>query len=304
MPGEGARAERRGCRVTEESDKGLRRWLGRVFRRLGRIERHEDLEKEIQILVDEGEEKGLISEDEGEMIQGIFAFRDTLVREILVPRTDMVCAPIETPVRDLIALIDDTGHSRIPVYQGSVDNILGILHAKDLLRFWGSERIDLRSILRQPYFIPETKQVREVLRDLRGRKSHLAVVIDEYGGTAGLVTLEDVIEELIGDIMDEYDAEEKWLVEEKDGTLLVDARLDLDELEDELGVEFPEGKFESVGGFVISLLGKVPAPGETVVHEGVELTVVAADNRKIQKIRVRRLAGEGAEDEPREGRSA
>uniref|UniRef100_A0A831ZWS5 HlyC/CorC family transporter n=1 Tax=Desulfacinum infernum TaxID=35837 RepID=A0A831ZWS5_9BACT len=261
------------------------------MRRLSRIDKPKDLEKEIQQLIDEGEERGLISEDEGEMIQGIFSFRDTVAREVMVPRTDTVAAPHESSVESLIALIVESGHSRIPIYQDSIDNIIGILHAKDLLQHWGKTDLDLRAILRPPYFIPESKKISEVLRDLRHRKSHMAIVIDEYGGTAGVLTMEDIIEEIIGDIMDEYDAEENWLVEQEDGSILVDARLDVEELEDYLDMEFPEGKFESVGGFIISRLGRVPAVHEKVLFKNLEMIVEAADSRKVEKVRIRRREG-------------
>lgn len=277
--------------MEEESAKGLSRWLKKALRRLSRIDKPKDLEKEIQQLIDEGEERGLISEDEGEMIQGIFSFRDTVAREVMVPRTDTVAAPQESSVESLIALIVESGHSRIPIYQDSIDNIIGILHAKDLLQHWGKTDLDLRHILRPPYFIPESKKISEVLRDLRHRKSHMAIVIDEYGGTAGVLTMEDIIEEIIGDIMDEYDAEENWLVEQEDGTILVDARLDVEELEDYLDMEFPEGKFESVGGFIISRLGRVPAVHEKVLFKNLEMIVEAADSRKVQKVRIRRREG-------------
>jgi magnesium and cobalt transporter len=157
--------------------------------------------------------------------------------------------------------------------------------------------------MRPPYFIPETKKISDVLKDLRDNKSHMAIVLDEYGGTAGILTLEDVIEEIIGDVMDEYDAEEDLIVEADDGSLLVSARLDVEELEDYLNVEFPEGKFESVGGFVISLLGKVPAVNERLVYKDIEMIIEAADNRKIEKIRVRKFRPELSEVQSQTGNS-
>jgi len=260
------------------------------FRRLARIEATQDIEKEIQNLIDEGEERGLISEDEGEMIQGIFSFRDTIAREIMVPRTEVVCARFEeATLIDIIRLIEQSGHSRIPIYQESVDNIIGILHAKDLLSYWGSDTADFRNMLRPPYFIPETKKISEVLKDLRDKKSHMAIVIDEYGGTAGILTLEDIIEEIIGEVMDEYDADEKLITDNEDGSITVDARLDVEELEDYIDMKLPEGKFESVGGFVISLLGRVPAVGERIEYENIEMIIEDANNRKIEKVRIRSI---------------
>lgn len=268
---------------------GFQQWLRMFFRRLARLETPESIEKEIQQLIDEGEQRGLISEDEGEMIQGIFSFRDTIAREIMVPRTDTVCASADTRAGEIIELIVQSGHSRIPLFQESIDNIIGILHAKDLLSYWGRDDIDVRSIVRPPYFIPETKKISEVLKDLRNKKSHMAIVIDEYGGTAGILTMEDIIEEIIGDVMDEYDSEENLIVKLDDGSISVNARLDVEELEDYLDVELPEGKFESVGGFVISLLGRVPVMGERVLYKNIEMIVESANSRKIEKIKIRRI---------------
>lgn len=258
------------------------------FRRLARVERADDIEKEIQEIIDEGEQRGLISEDEGEMIQGIFSFRDTIAREIMVPRTDTVYSDAGTTLSEVIQLIIHSGHSRIPIYQDSIDNIVGTLHAKDLLPFWGTGEISVNEIMRPPYFIPETKKISEVLKDLRDNKSHMAIVIDEYGGTAGILTLEDIIEEIIGEVMDEYDAEQEMIVEHDDGSITVNARLDIEKLEDFLHVEFPEGDFESVGGFIISLTGRVPQVNERIDYENLEIAIEAATSRKIDRVRIRR----------------
>lgn len=289
--------------MEEESAKGFQNWLRMCFRRLARVGESENIEKEIQQLIDEGEERGLISEDEGEMIQGIFSFRDTIAREIMVPRTDAVYVRVDAALSEIIQIILQSGHSRIPIYQENIDNIVGTLHAKDLLNYWGQSSLDLTTIMRPPYFIPETKKISDVLKDLRINKSHMAIVLDEYGGTAGILTLEDIIEEIIGDVMDEYDAEENLMVEFDDGSLLVNARLDVEELEDYLNIELPEGKFESVGGFVISLLGKVPAVNERLVYQDIEMIVESADNRKIETIRVRKIHPDSSAAESLDGSS-
>jgi CBS domain containing-hemolysin-like protein len=282
------------------SARSLQRWLKTVFHRLGRLDRPQDLEKEIQQLVDEGEERGIISEDEGEMIQSIFSFRDTVAREIMVPRPEAVFARDDTSIAEIIRHIIESGHSRIPIYRDNVDNIIGIVHAKDLLQVCGRDDIAVRDIARPPYFIPETKKISELLKDLRDKKSHMTIVIDEYGGTAGILTLEDIIEEIIGEIMDEYDAEVKRIVEQEDGTILVDARLDVEDLEEYVGVELPEGKFESVGGFIISLLGRVPDVQEQVMFGNLEMVVAAADSRKIEKVIIRKVPSESQPDQPHE----
>lgn len=286
--------------LDETTARGLQRWLRTVFNRLARVDRPQDLEKEIEQLINEGEERGVISEDEGEMIQSIFSFRDTLAREIMVPRPEAVFARDDAPVGDIIQHIIQSGHSRIPLFSENVDNIIGIVHAKDLLQYWGRDDMAIRDIARLPYFIPETKKISEVLKDLRDKKSHMAIVIDEYGGTAGILTLEDIIEEIIGDIMDEYDSEVKRIVEQDDGSILVDARLDVEDLEDYLGLELPEGRFESVGGFIISMLGKVPDVQEKVAFGNLEMMVAAADSRKIEKVLIRKLPASQDQDLPQE----
>ncbi len=283
--------------MEEQSAKGIQNWLRMCFRRLARIDDTEDIEKEIQQLIDEGEQQGLISEDEGEMIQGIFSFRDTIAREIMVPRTDTVYADADTGISDIIQVIIQSGHSRIPIFQDNIDNIIGSLHAKDLLQYWGRSDLAVREIVRSPYFIPETKKISEVLKDLRDNKSHMAIVIDEYGGTAGILTLEDIIEEIIGEIMDEYDLEQKLIIEHDDGSITVTARLDIEKLGDFLGIEFPEGSFESVGGFIISITGKVPEVNEKVYYKNLEMIIEAATSRKIDRVRIRKMDVEAAHGE-------
>jgi CBS domain containing-hemolysin-like protein len=255
-----------------------------------------DLQREIKQLIDVGEEEGLLSEDEGDMIESILSFRDTLAREIMVPRPDAVIISADTPIEMLLQLVIQEGHSRFPVHDGSIDNIIGVLHVKDLLSFWSQEHLNLKDILRTPYFIPETKKISHLLRELRDKKSHMAIVIDEYGGTAGLVTIEDIIEEIIGEIHDEYDNDEILMVPTAEGDLIVDARLEIEKLVEYFSLEVPKGNFESVGGFIISLLGRVPQPHETITHAPLEMTIEAADARKIRKVRVRMLKEEVKSD--------
>lgn len=276
--------------MNEDQPIRLLRWLKKFFRKVSHARESEDIEKEIQQLIDEGEEEGVITEDEGEMIQGIFSFRDTIAREVMVPRTDVTALRANDPIEEVVKTIVESGHSRIPIYEDTLDNIIGIVHAKDLLKYWGEKGIEASKIVRPPYYVPETTKISVVFEELRSRKSHMAVVLDEYGGTAGILTLEDIIEEIIGDIMDEYDHEETWIVQNQDGSIIVDARLDVEDLEDYLKVDLPEGKFESVGGLIISLLGRVPRKGEKVEVDGIEMEVLIATDRKIEKVIVRRIA--------------
>ena len=283
--------------MEEGSDTGIWRRIGTLLSFKHRKKPSQpDLQREIKQLIDVGEEEGLLSEDEGEMIQSILSFRDTLAREIMVPRTDAVIISANTPIEKLLQLVIQEGHSRFPVHGGSIDNIIGILHVKDLLTFWSEEHLDLKDILRTPYFIPETKKISHLLRELRDKKSHMAIVIDEYGGTAGLVTIEDIIEEIIGEIRDEYDSDETLMVATDEGDLVVDARLEIEKLVEHFNLEVPKGNFESVGGFIISLLGRVPQPQETITHAPLEMTIESADARKIRKVRVRVLKDEANPD--------
>jgi CBS domain containing-hemolysin-like protein len=253
------------------------------------ITQPEDLEREIQSILDVGEERGLISRQEGELIESIFEFKDTLVREIMVPRLEIVGVERLTPLEQIIALVLECGHSRLPVFEGDLDHIVGLLLAKDLLVFWQSpeEGRDLSRVLRPAYFVPESKKISLLLRDLVERKTQIAIVIDEYGGTAGLITLEDILEEIVGEIYDEYDRLEPRLIPQEDGSVLVDARLDVEELMDHFGLPRPAGKFESVGGLLIHLLGRVPQINDQVTVANLELTVVAADERRAKQVRGR-----------------
>ena len=256
-----------------------------------------DLEREIQSIIDVGEERGLISRQEGELIESIFEFKDTLVREVMVPRLEIVGLERHTPLPQIIALVRECGHSRLPVFAGDIDHIKGILLAKDLLVFWQTpeETWDLSRVLRPVYFIPESKKISDLLKDLVERKTQIAIVIDEYGGTAGLITLEDILEEIVGEIYDEYDRMEPRLIPQEDQSVLVDARLDVEELMDHFELPRPEGKFESVGGLLIHLLGRVPQINDRVVVNDLELTVVAADERRAKQVRARILP-KGAEE--------
>jgi len=257
-------------------------------------------EEEIQEMMNAGEEEGLINEEENEMIRSIFSLGDTVVREIMVPRTDMACVPVDATVREVLGSIIACGHSRIPVFDGTIDNVVGLVYAKDLLKYWGMDEsaVVLKNILRTPYFIPETKNLEELLHEFKKKRVHIAIVIDEYGGTSGLVTIEDLLEQIVGDIQDEYDLEEEWLAEEADGNVVVDARLPIEELEEHFGIAIEREKFDTVGGLIFHLTGRIPAVGEEVENDSIRLKVLEADARKISKVRITRLVKqtEGTEE--------
>jgi len=250
-------------------------------------------EEEIHEFIEASEEEGLVNEEESEMIRSIFSLRTTVVREIMVPRTEMACVSVEAGVRELLDTIIGCGHSRIPVYEQTIDNVIGLLYAKDLLKCWGEheDRIQVRDIMRAPYFIPETKDLEQLLQEFKRKRVHLAIVIDEYGGTSGLVTIEDLLEQIVGDIQDEYDCEEALLTVNSDGSVTVDGRLPVEELEEHFDIVIEREKFDSVGGLVFHLTGKIPATGDTIDGNGLRLTILEADARKIKKVRIVRLSG-------------
>ncbi len=265
----------------------LKRLWQRWFRR--EISHPEDLEREIENILDVCQEKELLSRQERDLIESIIEFKDTLVREVMVPRTEIFAVERHTAPEEIIDLVLESGHSRFPVYEGTIDNIVGLLLAKDLLTFrrFPEAELGLEEVIRPAYFIPESKKISDLLRDLVERQTQIAIVIDEYGGTAGLITLEDIIEEIVGEIYDEYDRLEPRLVSQEDGSVMVDARLDVEELMEHFDRPRPEGKFESVGGLLIHLLGRVPQVNDTVVIDDLELTVKAADERRAKEVLVR-----------------
>lgn len=269
--------------------------LKRLFR--GRPEASS--EEELQGLIDASEQKGIIDEDEGDMLQSILELDETIVREVMVPRTDMVCVDAEEPFGKVLDAVLKSGHSRIPIYKENNDNIIGLVYAKDLLRYWGQpiNEIRLEEVLRQPFLVPESKLVSELLKEFRETQVHMAIVIDEYGGTSGLVTIEDLIEEIVGDIRDEYDLEDEWLIEEADGTVLVDGRLNIEEFEEYFEIEVEREKFDTVGGYLVEHLGRVPAAGERVRIAKQEFLIVAGDQRAVRQIRVFPQELESVEEE-------
>ncbi len=249
----------------------------------------EELESEIQDLLEEGEEQGLISSHEERMISSIFDFRETLASEIMTPSAEMVTADCTSSVKDLIGLVTEEGYTRIPLYEGSPDTIVGILHAKDLLRFCtatGQPDPDLRQRLYPPVFIQESTPITKLLRDFQEKKNHMAIVTDEFGGVRGLITLEDVIEEIVGEIDDEHDQEESELRVLGEKVILVDAKIDIEEVEQYFDCRLPEGPYESVGGLVLHCLGRVPVRGTVVTVGGLKFTVLSADQRRVKMVKV------------------
>ncbi|MEN8237588.1 MAG: hemolysin family protein [Actinomycetota bacterium] len=228
--------------------------------------------------------------EERELIMSVLEFRETLVREVMVPRPDMITIPGEAAIDDAVDLVLESGRSRIPVTGESIDDIVGVLFARDLLEVFDKE-LDPGSaegIVHDAYFVPETKQVSKLLKEMQAKQQHLAIVIDEFGGTAGMVTIEDLIEEIVGEIVDEFDDEEP-MVQEIDGGWVVDGKLDVDDLAELSGIELPDEEWDTVGGLVFGLAGRVPDEGDTFDVEGLRFTAQSVDGRRISRVKVARL---------------
>jgi CBS domain containing-hemolysin-like protein len=241
----------------------------------------------IRFLIDIGGEESAIEEDEKEMIAAIVELGETLVREVMVPRIDVVSLPVDTPMVDALDVIIESGYSRIPVYEETLDNIVGILYAKDLLGRFRRDQKDalIGEMLRTTYFVPESAKVDDLLRDLQRRRVHAAIVVDEYGGTAGLVTIEDLLEEIVGEIQDEYDREEPLVQPVAEGEYLLSARCNLDDASDVLGVDLPSEGGDSLGGFIYTQLGRVPVVGDEVIFDSIRMTVLSVDGRRVTQLR-------------------
>jgi putative hemolysin len=252
-----------------------------------RVKQHLLSKEELKTLIEVSEEKGTLEEDEREMIHSIFEFSKTTAKEIMVPRIDMVCTEKSISLNDLIDLIKTKGHTRIPLYEETVDNILGVVHAKELLPFINdsSQKIDLASLAKPALFVPESKMIDELLKDFQVEKQHMAIVVDEYGGTAGLITLEDVIEEIVGEIQDEYDTEKPLYKKINDNHFLVDAKIDLDELNEELNMNLPvDQSYESLGGFIFNLIGSVPQKKQEIEYGVYKFIIEKIDRNRIKEV--------------------
>jgi putative hemolysin len=248
-----------------------------------------DMEAELRLFMDAGEEEGYIEEDERQMIASICEFDATLVREIMVPRIDIIALEVGASIEEALDVIVETGYSRIPVYEGAIENIIGILNAKDLLshlRDNDTPQPGLRELLRPAHFVPETNKVGEVLEELQGERIQMAIVVDEYGGTAGLVTVEDALEEIVGEIEDEYDTAEPFceMVSEKEA--IFNARMDLDDVNRLMRTNLPTEDTDTLGGLIYSKLGRIPKVGDAVALDGVKITVLSLMGHRIKKVRV------------------
>ncbi len=252
-----------------------------------RARRNAEIEEEIEAFIDVGEREGIVREEEGAILKSALEFGDTLVREVMTPRVEIIAIECAATLRALRDLVAQEKHSRIPVYRDNLDQMVGIVHIKDLVPFLGRGTPDdhIEQLLRPVHFVPETKRVSELLRDMQKSRQQLAVVVDEYGSTAGLVTIEDLLEEIVGEIADEHEREDD-IVREGESTYLVAGLAELDRVEELFGAHLSNGEYDTVGGLIFSALGRIPSPGEKLEVKGIRIEVLDADRRRVHRVRL------------------
>jgi putative hemolysin len=253
---------------------------------------------ELKSWVETGQSDGALEKEERQMIYSIFQFGDTLAREIMVPRMDMLSLDVVAPLDEIVEAVSSSGHSRIPVYEDTIDNVIGLLYAKDLLNYLHNQKkfTSLRELIRPAFFVPEAKKLDDLLTEMQSNRTHIAIVVDEYGGVAGLVTLEDILEEIIGEIQDEYDqSEELPFVKINDDEYIFQGNIDLDDFNETMGTEIEKDMADTLGGLMYGLMGKVPVGGEQVIVENVQLSVEKVVGRRIQKVRALKIQNEETE---------
>ncbi|WP_255547737.1 hemolysin family protein [Crassaminicella indica] len=247
-------------------------------------------EEEIKTLVDVGEEAGIIERDEREMINSIFEIGDIEVTQVMVPRIDMVYLEEEATLEETLNVVMKYGYSRIPVIKDTIDNVVGILYAKDLLIYSkkNASEFDIIKLIRSAYYVPESKKVSDLLKEMQKEKIHMAIILDEYGGTLGLVTIEDILEEIVGDILDEYDNEIEFIEHLGENSLIVNAKASIEEINDILKIDLSEEEYESIGGFVFNLLGRVPVKGDEIELGDIKIKVLNVQNRRIKQLEIKK----------------
>ncbi len=263
--------------------------LGRLVRASQRRKSPQVSEEALLAVAEAAEASDSIEPAERELIGQIIEFGDTVAREVMVPRTDMVAVSDQQTTEEVIEVVIEHGYSRVPVYREDIDDVVGVVHAKDLMRAertLGGESL-AAAVARKPHFVPETKRISLLLQEMQAEQFHIAIVVDEYGGTAGVVTLEDLIEELVGEIVDEFDVEEPMIERLGPSTVRVNGRVPIDELGEVLGAPLPTGNWDTVGGLIFNTLGHVPAEGETLVLDGWELAVERVTGRRIARVMVK-----------------
>ncbi|MBU0510116.1 MAG: hemolysin family protein [Chloroflexi bacterium] len=256
-------------------------------------------EDELKTLVEAGQQEGILEQEERQMIFSVFQLGDTLTREIMVPRIDVRALDIHTPLPEAVDALLESGYSRMPFYEGRVDDIIGVLYAKDLLKVWregNGQKGNVRNLLREAYFVPEAKKVDELFAEMQSRHVHMAIVVDEYGGVAGVVTMEDIVEEIFGEIQDEYDEEDLPYQVLENGDYLFRGRIDLDDFNGIMECNLPRDEADTLSGFIYGRLGHVPVADESVQVDNLLLTVEQVSSRRIRKVRAQRISSHGQSD--------
>lgn len=251
------------------------------------------IRREIFALLARGQKNGVLDDTSRKMIENIMDFTSILVREIMIPRTDIVSISADDSPEEIIRELADSRYTRIPVHRGSVDDIIGILNIKDLLKTWSQDRtrFDILPYLTKPYYIPETKNAHLLFHEFKNNKKHIAIVIDEYGGTSGLVTLEDLLEEIVGDIRDEHEesADSDDIVQTVEGAIIVDGRSEIEKIEEYLNISLEKGRYETIGGLILNVIRRIPHRGEKFQIEGMDITIENADERSIKKVKIKKM---------------
>ncbi len=269
----------------------------RFFKIAGPPESHLISEDEVKYLIREGRKSGVFEPSEEDLIHSVFRFTDTVVKEVMVPRTDIVAVEAEADIDDILRIMNEKGFSRLPVYSETIDNIIGVVYLKDILPVHiGNGPFRLEKVLRKPYIVPPNKNVSVLLKEMREKRIHLALVMDEYGGTDGLVTMEDLIEEIIGDIQDEQEKVLREIEEIAANRYIVDGKTDIGKVNDRVGVSLPEDEFETIGGFVLGLFGRLPVEGDQIRFQDLMFTVLRLRKNRIARVRILKLPREGTGD--------
>jgi magnesium and cobalt transporter len=265
----------------------------RIFPQLFFWRNNEYIKKKIDAILVKAQKNHLVDSSSREMIENILEFTHILVREIMIPRTEIIAVSTEAMIDEIINEVIGSRHTRIPVYRGTIDNIIGILNVKDMLKFWSKQitKEDLLACLSTPYYIPETKNTHLLFYELKENKKHIAIVIDEYGGTAGLVTLEDLLEEIVGELRDEHeaDAASDGISQLPDGSIIFDGRMEIENIEEYLNVSLKKGRYETLSGLILNSTKRIPLSGEKFQIEGLEITIENADERSIKKVKIKKI---------------
>lgn len=249
-------------------------------------------EDELKTIIMMGEDEGVVPKEKRRILHRVLEMSELYVREVMIPRTKIKAVELDTPLKEVVALFKNAGFSRIPVYRETLDNIVGIVHVKDVMNYWDVEKpFTLSQVMRKPFFVPDSAKAERLLEEFRRNKSHIAIVVDEYGGVEGLVTMEDILEEIVGEIQDEHDEEADKVIELTDGSALIDGSATIKEINERLSLNLPEDLDTTIGGFVMTIMGRIPDEKDSTAYDGVNFTVERVIRRRVARIRISRKPG-------------